>query len=60
MSPSPGDPTLPEVGNDIDIRIDLPKYRVWRDGVLAEQITDIRQLWQTDWTAFALGCSFFF
>jgi uncharacterized protein YcsI (UPF0317 family) len=48
------------VGNDIDIRIDLPKYRVWRDGVLAEQITDIRQLWQTDWTAFALGCSFSF
>lgn len=60
MSPSPGDPALPEVGNDIDIRIDLPKYRVWRDGVLAEQITDIRQLWQTDWTAFALGCSFSF
>jgi uncharacterized protein YcsI (UPF0317 family) len=60
MSPSPGDPTLPEVGIDIDIRIDLPKYRVWRDGVLAEHITDIRQLWQTDWTAFALGCSFSF
>jgi len=60
MSPEPGAPTLPELGDDIDIRVDLPQYRVWRNGVLAEQVTDISGLWQADWTAFALGCSFSF
>lgn len=60
MSPEPGESTLPDVGEDIDIRTDLPRYRVWRDGVLAEQVTDISELWQPDWTAFALGCSFSF
>ena len=60
MSPEPGVPTLPELGDDIDIRIDLPKYRVWRDGIAAEQVADISELWQPDWTAFALGCSFSF
>lgn len=60
ISPAPGDPTLPDLGEDIDIRLDLPKYRVWRDGLLAEQLTDIADLWQADWTAFALGCSFSF
>ena len=28
----PGDPALPTLGEDIDIRTDLPRYRVWRDG----------------------------
>lgn len=60
MSPEMGDPRLPELGSDIDIRTDLPKYRVWRDGILAEQVTDISDLWRLDWTAFALGCSFSF
>ena len=60
MSPEPGAPTLPELGDDIDIRVDLPQYRVWRNGVLAEQVIDISELWQADWTAFALGCSFSF
>ena len=28
-----------------DVRTDLPRYRVWRDGVLAEEVDDIRHLW---------------
>lgn len=28
-----------------DIRTDCPRYRVWRNGVLAEEVTDIRHLW---------------
>ena len=28
----PGDPMLPMLGEDIDLRTDLPAYRVWRDG----------------------------
>src|ERR1700749_5273202 len=30
----PGDPRLPALGEDIDIRTDLPKYRVGRRGEL--------------------------
>src|SRR3974390_2750773 len=26
----PGDPRLPGLGEDLDIRSDLPRYRVWR------------------------------
>jgi uncharacterized protein YcsI (UPF0317 family) len=29
-----GDPSLPELGRDIDIRTDVPRYRVWRNGEL--------------------------
>jgi uncharacterized protein YcsI (UPF0317 family) len=32
----PGDPRLPRLGEDLDIRTDLPKYRVWRHGELVE------------------------
>jgi uncharacterized protein YcsI (UPF0317 family) len=60
MSPEPGVPTFPELGDDIDIRVDLPKYRVWRNGDVAEQAPDISEIWEADWTAFALGCSFSF
>lgn len=56
----PGDPRLPSLGEDIDIRTDLPKYRVWRCGELVEEPDDIRHLWRDDLVIFALGCSFSF
>ena len=56
----PGDPGLPALGTDIDLRSDLPKYRVWRHGKLAAEPTDITELWQDDWVSFVLGCSFSF
>ncbi len=56
----PGDPTLAALGADIDMRLDLPRYRVWRDGVLVEEPTDIAALWQDDFVSFVLGCSFSF
>ena len=60
FSPEPGDYRMPDLGDDIDIRRDVPRYRIWRDGVLTEQCESIEQLWQRDWVAFALGCSFSF
>ncbi len=45
---------------DIDIRSDLPKYRVYKDGVLAEEITDVASIWQSDFVTFVIGCSFSF
>ena len=45
---APGDFAFPDLGEDIDIRSDLPMYRVWRDGVMSEEVADIRHLWQND------------
>ncbi|MET0334063.1 MAG: putative hydro-lyase [Rhizobacter sp.] len=56
----PGDPSLPTLGEGIDIRTDLPRYRVWHDGTLSSEPTDIRTLWQDDFITFVIGCSFSF
>ena len=56
----PGDPALPALGAGIDIRSDLPRYRVWRDGELVQEPQDIAALWQDDFVSFVLGCSFSF
>lgn len=56
----PGQPLLPTLGVDIDIRTDVPQYRVWRDGVLTEEPNDIRGLWRDDLVTFVIGCSFSF
>lgn len=46
---------------DIDIRKDVPRYRVYRDGVFVEEPTSISDdLWQEDMVTFVIGCSFSF
>ncbi|MEM9224183.1 MAG: putative hydro-lyase [Pseudomonadota bacterium] len=55
-----GDPSLPTLGRDIDIRTDVPRYRVFRDGKLTEEVSDICNIWQNDLVTVALGCSFTF
>ncbi len=59
MNPAPGDPCLPTLG-DIDIRRDVPQYRVFEKGVAKDDLADISALWRDDLTVFALGCSFSF
>lgn len=56
----PGDSSLPKLGVDIDIRTDLSQYRVWRQGALAHECADIRDVWRQDLVTFVLGCSFSF
>jgi uncharacterized protein YcsI (UPF0317 family) len=56
----PGAVSLPTLGAGIDMRSDLPQYRVWRDGALTAEPTDITDLWQDDFVSFVLGCSFSF
>lgn len=56
----PGSPAVPGLGDDIDLRTDLPRYRVWRDGLLVDEVTDITNLWQDDFVGFVLGCSLSF
>jgi uncharacterized protein YcsI (UPF0317 family) len=55
-----GDPRLPLLGRDLDLRTDLPRYRVWRDGELIEEPTEISRHWREDLVGFAIGCSFSF
>jgi uncharacterized protein YcsI (UPF0317 family) len=43
-----------------DLRTDLPRYRVWRDGELVDEPTDVRDVWREDLVAFLIGCSFSF
>lgn len=54
-----GDPALPDLG-EIDIRTDLPRYRVFRDGVCVDEPTDILSYWSSDLVTFVIGCSFSF
>ncbi len=56
----PGQPQLPTLGHDIDIRTDVPLYRVWRHGEMVSEIGDISALWRDDLVSFVLGCSFSF
>jgi len=56
----PGDPRMPALGEDLDLRSDLPRYRVWRHGELVEEPLDLFHVWRDDLVSFALGCSFSF
>lgn len=56
----PGDPVPLRSAPGADLRTDLPGYRVYRNGVLAERRNEIRDLWRDDLMAFLLGCSFTF
>jgi uncharacterized protein YcsI (UPF0317 family) len=56
----PGSPKLPPLGADLDIRTDLPRYRLWKNGALADEPRDILSLWRDDLVGFVIGCSFSF
>lgn len=54
----PGDPSLTALGADIDVRTDLPAYRVYRNGRHVDTLTHVSSLWQSDHVAIAIGCWF--
>ena len=45
-----------------DLRTDLPGYRIWRDGYLSDEVTDVTEVWDDhpDLVSFLIGCSFTF
>lgn len=47
-------------GHTLDIRRDAPRYNLFRDGTLAESVTDLSPYWRADMVSFLLGCSFSF
>ena len=56
----PGEHQLPSLGIDIDIRSDVPRYRVWEHGCMTDEPVDISALWRSDLVTFVIGCSFSF
>ncbi|WP_291007989.1 putative hydro-lyase [Ferrovibrio sp.] len=56
----PGDPRLPGLGQDVDVRTDLPRYRLWRKGEMVAEVADLKEVWRADLVAFLIGCSFSF
>jgi uncharacterized protein YcsI (UPF0317 family) len=57
---APGDWQLPSLAKDLDIRTDLARYRVWRDGKVVDEPSDVMRWWRDDLVTFAIGCSFSF
>lgn len=55
-----GGRALKYTAKNADIATDLPKYRVYKNGVLAEERTSVEDLWQNDFVSFLIGCSFSF
>ena len=55
-----GSPEPVGVARGADLRTDIPRYRIYKDGVLADEVTDATPYWRDDLVAFLLGCSFTF
>ena len=56
----PGYPEPKFVAPGSDLRTDLPAYRIWKNGELVEEPTDVTRHWCDDLVAFVIGCSFTF
>lgn len=54
----PGDPEPKNSAPGADVRSDLSRYRVFRDGVPVADPTDVSDVWRDDMVTFLLGCSF--
>jgi len=55
-----GERSIRYMAKDADIATDIPKYRVYENGVLTGEYTDITRYWKDDFVSFLIGCSFSF
>ena len=60
MSSKPGDHGIKNLGEDLDIRSDIPSYRLFENGELIREVNDVSDFWRNDLVSFVLGCSFSF
>ena len=51
---------LKAIAPGADIATDIPKYRLYENGVLTGEFTDVSHLWRDDLVSFLIGCSFSF
>lgn len=55
-----GNPEPSRVAPGADLRSDLSRYIVYRDGRKSEEVSDLRALWRPDHVGFVMGCSLSF
>jgi uncharacterized protein YcsI (UPF0317 family) len=55
-----GDPRLLDLGQDIDIRTDVPEYYIIKEGRYSHSVNDISDYWEEDMVAIVIGCSYSF
>ena len=55
-----GSRELKKIASGADIATDIPKYRVWKNGELCGEYTDVSDFWREDLVSFLIGCSFSF
>lgn len=55
-----GSRSLSFLAQDVDIARDFPRYRLYRNGELAGEYTQVEELWRDDLVSFLIGCSFSF
>ncbi|MDX3775028.1 putative hydro-lyase [Chromatiaceae bacterium AAb-1] len=60
MAAAPGATDMPLLAQELDIRTDLPAYRIFRKGELVDEVHDVTALWRDDLVTFLIGCSFSF
>ena len=53
-------PYFDTLGDDIDIRFDVPLYNIYKYGNLVASVRNIKEYWNDNFIAFAIGCSFSF
>src|SRR5690625_5151776 len=41
----PGQVEVPSMGDDIDLRTDVPRFRVWRKGELSAEVSSLEDVW---------------
>jgi len=51
----PGDPEPRRIAPGADLRTDLPRYAVYRDGIRVDDESDISHLWEPGFVAFLIG-----
>ena len=51
-----------KLASDSDIRTDFPRYRIWKDGEMVDEVTDASAIYNAhpDLVTFLIGCSFSF
>jgi uncharacterized protein YcsI (UPF0317 family) len=50
----------PTIAPGADLRTDLPRYRIFKNGQLKDQAEDVTSVFNEDMVSFLLGCSFSF
>lgn len=55
-----GSPTPGVMAPEADLRTDVPRYRVYENGELVDEPTDVASYWRGDLVSFLIGCSFTF